>query len=1032
MNDKDWKEILGNDIYENIDIFKCQQLEQKLQQNSVTGDLYHPYKLYLQEDSFYSQALPKMEFEYFYRFFLQIAISYGKQRGVHILQICNGYAAQIALNVLKGIAKIPIRCLIEDIQLCKADNLLYGDDKYAQYADYDKRFLRDPMYIRKICDKYPELLRLLLVKIKSIVEEMLEICQALKNDKRLISEQVFECTQFHKILSFELGVSDAHTGGRTVAKLDLDNGKKLIYKPRGLGKEIIYQEIYEFLSIHAGLEVRKRKILMPNVNIAKALYSWEEYINFKECSSEEEVIKYFRRIGIQLFLCHILSASDIHGENLIASGEYPEFIDLEVMPGNIRGESSAQDEKTILQRFIQRSVMHTGILPYFVWGAKGDGVVLSALHSEEIHQTPFKLPVVLNQGTSEIKLSYAYKEVNLGSSLPFYQGKAVSICDHVEDICAGFQASYRAALAYKDLLEEMILPIFLLESRYLLRHTQQYDMYLNASLAPEFMIDTMNRIYLLHVLKKRGIKDKSYDCLFSYELEAMMNLEVPIYFFRGTEKTLLAGDAFYSNENYDISLSEHINLYNSIPEKKVRLKSICGTEYAGYFTNNAKEFFNEKWENLSERDLEHQMMLIRLSIACTLADGSQYLRLEQKTVPSKGSIQSIANYILKLSVDECRNISSETKGFFALKLYEKSWKIEPVGMDLYDGLPGLAVFFGVLSQNGGTGYVSGLGSGTETVVEYGDILGGLCRRMFSYTDEILSGKRKSDSAKTGMYAGEGSVVHAYLLLYQICKDNIFLKYAQKHAEIVRAYVNVDSEMDLLAGNAGWIIVLLKLYRASQREEYLSRAVALGDSLWEKAKEFSAGCGWLNAGQEKPLAGMAHGNSGFIYAYANLLEYKKDSKYIRWIQKLVEYEDSLYSDEAGNWMDIRNGGCTITNAWCHGGSGIVLSRLKLYQLPEFHTNVRVKSDLAKGLECLKRWRDDKKVCICHGIAGKYMIMKKCNSVLRLKELELEISRMEEHIGRIENVPVQEFYSTAFMSGIMGLGIVLSDVECDIIM
>ena len=52
----------------------------------------------------------------------------------------------------------------------------------------------------------------------------------------------------------------------------------------------------------------------------------------------------------------------------------------------------------------------------------------------------------------------------------------------------------------------------------------------------------------------------------------------------------------------------------------------------------------------------------------------------------------------------------------------------------------------------------------------------------------------------------------------------------------------------------------------------------------------------------PLAGMVHGNSGFIAAYAALLKYTHDSKYQQIIDELLIYEDSLYSEQAGNcWI-----------------------------------------------------------------------------------------------------------------------------------
>ncbi len=122
---------------------------------------------------------------------------------------------------------------------------------------------------------------------------------------------------------------------------------------------------------------------------------------------------------------------------------------------------------------------------------------------------------------------------------------------------------------------------------------------------------------------------------------------------------------------------------------------------------------------------------------------------------------------------------------------------------------------------------------------------------------------------------------------------------------------------------------------------------------------------------------------------------------------------------GNWKYVES----HSNAWCHGGSGILLSRIRLAEVEEFRNNERVRKDIERGIRCLMKWEKDDNVCICHGLAGKYMIMKECERVLEREDLKAESVRLRQRLLELEKIPVQEYYSTSFMAGIAGAGIAL---------
>ncbi len=952
METRIWEQILGEHIYNGIDHTACEKLKERLSQEHDSC----LYRIYEDTDSYYCGSLPEINFENFYRFFLQIAAKYTAVKA-------DGFMAgkeqerMVANNVLRGIVRIPVRCLIHDIRECVGQKDLSGNDEWEEYRDYEEHFLGKPEYIRQLCQKYPELLRLLLLRIRQIVCQLVLI-------RNVVEEQN---NNDLKIKNIELGLSDVHTEGRTAARVYLSNGRKLLYKPRSLRKDKLYQNINRWFCIHLKLNVRKRKIIETENG------GLDEYVESRPCQEEAEIRRFFYRLGIQIFICYLTDTSDIHGENLIADGEYPELIDLETMPGAVRFCKYPESDIGRIKEFLEQSVLHTGILPGTAWGAGSRAGGVNVLHSEETCATPFKLPVLSHPRSSKIRIDYEQRKITFRSSIPCYKGKLVAVQKYVQELCSGFHAAYCLAMKERKELSRLFEPLFLEESRFLLRHTQQYDMYLSASLSPEFMEHTVNRIYLLHVLKKTEKKDSRQALFFKYELKSLMNLEIPIYHFVGKARQLRDGD---------------------------------GNVYPEYFEQSSFERFQNRLSRLSAEDLKKQDMMIRLSMGCNLpqTEESRYVAFKYP-VEGKKRLIAIARHIAGLRIE-----AGNRSVYLKLNLSGKILRLEAAGMNLYDGIPGLAVFFAAVMS-------------VSRTREFDDLYQDLIGEMFRYTRECLEGKKEAVFKGTGMFIGEGSIVYGYLLLYQISGTKKFLDYAKKHTRAVLC--KQDSCFDLLSGNAGWILVLLKLYQITAEDNYLCEAVRTGEILWEQRVELENGCGWLCASENVPLAGMSHGNSGMILAYAGLLKNTGNRDYVGWIKELIEYEDSLYLEEENNWSDLRSRKHkrSHSNAWCHGGSGILLSRIRLAEIDEFRRNERVRQDIERGIRCLMEWEKDDSVCICHGLAGKYMIMEECGRVLKREDIKEESLKVRQRLLEAEKIPVQEYYSTSFLSGIAGAGIAL---------
>jgi lantibiotic modifying enzyme len=77
-----------------------------------------------------------------------------------------------------------------------------------------------------------------------------------------------------------------------------------------------------------------------------------------------------------------------------------------------------------------------------------------------------------------------------------------------------------------------------------------------------------------------------------------------------------------------------------------------------------------------------------------------------------------------------------------------------------------------------------------------------------------------------------------------------------------------------------------------------------------------------------LTGFSHGAAGIAYALTRLYEITCKDTLLGAAQEAVEYERSVFMADFDNWPDL----CysepmeVDTSAWCHGATGIGLSRL----------------------------------------------------------------------------------------------------------
>lgn len=808
-----------------------------------------------------------------------------------------------------------LKILILDVHRQKNFGNLKGSTPKEQYDYYEKKYLNNATYIKSLLQEYPELKRLLELKNNSIQRAECEIRKSLYAEKEQIQKIFCDGRKFSGTVGIYMSKGDTHRGGRSVAKVELDNGTILYYKPHSLDKNIKYQELYNYLCRKTGISCRTVQYLSHDS------YGWEEKIN---------------------------KSTEIKLAN---------------------------------------SVIHTGMLPVLTWGRGNSRVLISAMGTEEKIKTPFKLPVVKDDKTSDIHIEYEPVEMQIKECIVRLNDQVINAADYTECIIRGFCRAYMVTMADKK-VEVMLSGFFDGRSRVVLRHTQQYAMYLMASFHPDYMKSRECRKALLNVIHKEGESSFMKE-IHDYEIDSLLEMDIPCFEIDANSRSVYDGN---------------------------------GGEHKEYLPCTPYESWRMHMKQMSYSDMECQCDYIRLSIEMLKAsDGKKKMFPIRIKGYDTDKERKIYSQIRKIVHRICSRaiIREQSVGWTGLQFWDNGhWNLRSGGIYLYDGISGTVLFLAKYLHD-----FEEKNASAEEIYHLAVL------RLKAYTDEIHKKQIYDKNLLTGIVNGESSVVYTYLYLFKLTGKRVWMIYAEKHFSIIERVWKEDSQLDYLSGNAGAIVVAVMLYKETGNLKYYEIAADMEKDLWKKGQETGNGYGWRLKGTDRPLAGMSHGNSGFLMAYAMLYECDHKVEYADKIQLLLRYEDSLYSEKAGNWKDLReSSGESFMNAWCHGAPGILLSRMKLEEL--FPEDMQIKKDRLNAADSLFYGEQDEKICLCHGMSGNLLIMKKYLRKYGNKKMKEQYEALcdcllfqLDHPAKISGT---EYLNLAFMNGISGTGMALMEI------
>ena len=797
-----------------------------------------------------------------------------------------------------------------------------GDASAGAYARLDSS-LSHPARRMSFLSRYPLLARDLVAAIGNWRERVRLILERLDRDAEALSTAGLPCPGIAAVSGIRFA-GDTHDRGQSVAIVTFDDGRRVVYKPRESAVFALYRDITTVLADELPEGVRLRA---PNVLVRDG-YGWVEFIEHA-APGEVDLRDHLRRLGGLLAIAHVLGASDLHLENVIASAAGPVPVDLETLVQNRSHRDAADTAAAAAARRLNESVLGTGILPVQLTAGEGTSIDVSVV-TGGLQPTGRTAMAHQLTGTFTDAMRIEAVELRVGSSQNQPPDMTLRMVRRHRDALAdGFVATSRALISCRDRVVGILSGVPELTVRHIVRATRSYSLLLAEMRQSSRLRSGIDRDHLLRSLWTR-LADHPGDLpLIGAEERALRRLDVPLF-----------------TVDMD-SLSLDDDRRPLVPE---------------YFARTMREDVVARLRHLSPADIDAGESLILESIlAATTAE------TENEGAPGplgatplrRTGIRAVAEQQARL-LAESAILGRDDATWISVCSSVDSTGLEyrPVGPTLYDGLAGIVI---------------GAAAGHRAFPRWGldDLAARGAHAIAAILDDWSSGRV---TLPVGAFSGAAGLLYALARYESIVGVD---RFGATRASAVRRFrdaAGTDGYLDVMAGSAGAIAVLTSIRAADDAETDVA-VRALAYHLLERAVETSDGAlVWESGATRARLGGMSHGATGIGWALAAASATLADREIADAAQRALGFDDDLFDVRRERWLDARPEslaqGRLFPAHWCHGTAGIALARADAAVLLGDDTLLPL-ADLGALETATDLPSDDS---LCHGSLGNLMALR----------------------------------------------------------
>lgn len=724
----------------------------------------------------------------------------------------------------------------------------YKENQPSNNLSTEDGMLRDFMKCRFIraedmlsfFEKYPVIARRVTTKCTQVTRHFIELLDRVDHDFDDI-KTVFGLKQdASRITHLSSAQGDTHQQGRSVAILYFCD-TPVVYKPRNLEVGKLFNDFLAHVCKDPSLlDLYQCKLICRNT------YTYQEYIDYRECTTVKELEEYYERFGQLCAVVYVLSGTDMHFENVVAHSKYPVIVDIETLfqYQQIDICDPATNALILAQRECIDSVSGTALIPIITFEkARGDfGIDVSAFSGNE-QTVPYKVLTPVDVNTDSMRFDYREAKVKGAKNIPLIKGETVNIVNYRKSIIKGFDNCLHVLAKNKD---SLLSPGGELDRfknvpvRIVLKATMSYARLMEFSSHPNYSSDMGKLERMLDNVWAHKYRDKRH-CL--YEVEDMVNGDIPIFFCLTDKNDLFTSsgeviESYFRNTPLENARRRILSLSSTAIDKQIAQMIVSLGMYDEVCANRIKETSNLYIDNNPSKNL--------------------YAKVQENVI-------EIASFIISCSIIDHATDTLAWNSVLSETDSERKM-IGPLDSCLFDGMAGLLLFFiqgkkaGLINEcdhvvemllrtidsypvdpscldfsHGKAGILHALALGSTL-----DTVSDTCSRMASRYAEELSSALDKDISKydIGFNHGAAGIAKALIDAYSVTGNKCHLEAASEllaTPTITSAAINTD-DLSFTTGLAGLIYALAATIQA---EENQNLTVILSAATTSFEEKFSA-------------------------------------------------------------------------------------------------------------------------------------------------------------------------------------------------
>jgi type 2 lantibiotic biosynthesis protein LanM len=765
-----------------------------------------------------------------------------------------------------------------------------------------------------LLEQYPVLTRRVATMACNWETSTLTMLSRLSGSRQALSHRFFGGDDPGPLVSAD-PTGDTHRGGQSVHILHFETGQRLVYKPRPVALEGCFFDVIALLN-RDGFTPDLKQV----VTLDERHFGWMEFVDARPCQTREEIDRFFFRQGAQIALAYVLGGTDLHFENVVAHGEYPVLVDLETLLQTPLHPKDNAGATASAWHALRMSVMGTQLLPEpLFYAADGHWIDVSALGHSEGQLTPLPVPVWTGHGTDRMALSHERVPMGGGVSLPEYRGTREPASQNVDLVVGGFQYAYEFLRARKAVLLSENGPLASARgkpARRIFRGTTFYARLLNASHHPRYLDDAINLEAFLHNRLRAGWDDGRFSAIEDAEVA-----------------DLLSGDIPY----FASSVGEPAGL-------------IASEETGFVLPGDGWQECCARLRALGDTDLDRQTFVVRVALTDLAAPvtAPAHDRTGPSTDPTSEQLIATAARIGERLCELAIMEGERATWLVPLAANQTRLKNSVAGLDLYNGLPGIALFLGHLGAVTDNDRYRRLAVAAMTEA----------LALYNAADD--------DELSLGAYDGIGGMSYVLRDLAGILGRPEWSAEATAMLGKAAKQTAYPSELDVISGKAGFIIAALAV-RGCEKSTALIRTlrpIAHALKRLAAASRKDGESSLPNAAD----AGVAHGRAGIGFALSRWADSTGDEAFRAAAAELIRFDleaiDARQSASTAftqipGWKDSHLG-------WCRGWLGAALMALQEPACGIFGSGLdfrfrRIANDIISA-------GTDGPLCLCHGALG----------------------------------------------------------------